>query len=183
MNSALISHRPLDLLEPLAGLQGAFACSPGALSSWAIGAAAGRRCVYARAGRLTGPLAERARALAAGGSIQINQARCTVDRTLFDFIATRTARAIVTPPVAIDRLPSMAVDVLDVLEQAAARGMRSPTNAQIGAAIGGVPKRKIQQAMRALEDGGFIVVRCALTGGDQSRTIKIIGTGETLCAA
>lgn len=183
MGLAVASHRPIDVLEPLAGLTGAFACSPNALSSWAMATGAGGRCIYARATRLSGSLAERARLLSRGGALQINQARNERDRTLFDFIATRTAKPVTVPAMAIDRLPSFAVSVLDVLEAVAAKGMACPTNAQIAAALGGSSGQRVCDALKALQAAGMVVIEVGRTGNDGARSIRIIETGETLCAA
>ncbi|MGN5376131.1 hypothetical protein [Sphingomonas hankookensis] len=183
MIGSIASHRPIGVLEPLAEGHGAFACSPNALSSWVMATGAGGRCIYARAARASGSLAERARLLARGGSIQINQARNTVDRTLFDFIATRTAKPVTVAATAIDKVPAFAVELLDLLESVAARRMACPTNAQMAAALGGVPSRRIGDTLRQLQDAGLVTVACIHTGHNQARTIHIIGTGETLCAA
>lgn len=180
MHEVIASHRPIDVLEPLAGMQGAFACSPNALSSWMMTAGTGRQCIYARAGRLSGSLAERARLLARGGSIQIAQRRNADDRTMFDYLATRTARPIVVPPAAIEQMSAFAVEVFDLLERLADQACRCPTNAQIAAAIGGVSLQKVKHAITQLRDAKLIEVDCALTGDDQGRTIRIVGSGAVL---
>lgn len=180
MHEAIASHRPIDVLEPLAGMQGAFACSPNALSSWIMTAGTGRQCIYARAGRLSGSLAERARLLARGGSIQIAQRRNADDRTMFDYLATRTARPIVIPPAAIEQMSAFAIEVYDLLERVAAQSLRCPTNPQIGAALGGVAAHRVKQAIGQLRDANLIEVINAATGGDQDRTIRIHGSGAVL---
>ncbi len=177
------SHRPIDLLEPLAGMQGAFACSPGALSSWATNAAAGRRCIYARGQRIGGTLLERARMLARSGAIQINQVRSAVDRTMFDHVATRTARPIVADPIVIDQLPQRAIDVLDLLERCAARGMPCPTNNQISATLVGLTPRHISQVIYQLREAGLLRVDIVNTRNGRERTITIVATGERLSPA
>ncbi len=176
------SHRPIDVLEPLAGMSGAFSCSPGALSSWAMAAGTGRRCVYARVPRLGGALAERARSLARTGAVQINQVRSSVDRDLFDHIATRTARPFSVDPVAIDKLPQMAVDILDLLERCAAQGMKCPSNWEIAVTLSGLTAKKVSQAICQLRDAGLLRVEVINPDGVKRRTITIVGTGETLCS-
>ncbi len=183
MHFAIASHRPIDVLEPLAGLTGAFACTPNALSSWAMATGAGGRCIYARATRLSGSLAERARLLSRGGAVQINQARNERDRTLFDFIATRTAKPVTIPAMAIDKVPAFAVELLDLLEKMAARRMSCPTNAQLAAALGGMPAQRVADALKQLRDAGLVAVEFGRIGNDGARNIRIVGTGETLCAA
>lgn len=180
---ALPSHRPIDVLEPMAGAAGLFACSPNALSSWAMASGAGGRCIYARASRLGGSLGERARLLSIAGSIQINQARNATDGSVFDFIATRTAKPITAAATPIDKVPAFAVEVLDLLETVAARRMKCPTNAQLAAALGGIPCHRVGAALRQLQDAGMVTVDVQRTGNDGLRTIHIIGAGMTLCAA
>lgn len=180
---AIPSHRPIDLLEPMAGMTGLFACSPNALSSWAMASAAGGRCVYARATRVGGSLGERARLLSVAGSIQINQSRNAADAGVFDFIATRTAKPFVGAATPIDKVSAFAVEVLDLLETVAARRMKCPTNPQLAAALGGVPLQRVRTALRQLQDAGLVTVEVKRTGDDGQRTIHIIGAGMTLCAA
>lgn len=183
MHNVIASHRPIDVLEPLAELGGAFTCSPNALSSWAMAAGTGRRCVYARAPRIGGSLAERARLLARSGAVQINQVRSKVDPTLFDHIATRTNKQIAADPIALDRLSQSAVDVLDLLERCAARGMRCPTNAQIAATLEGMTAQTVSDAVKKLRDIGLLQVEVAHSQGEKRRSITIVSTGETLCPA
>jgi hypothetical protein len=180
---AVASHRPIDVLEPMAGMHGLFACSPNALSSWAMATGAGGRCIYARAARVGGSLAERARLLSRAGSIQINQSRNATDASVFDFIATRTSKPITIATTAIDKVPTFAIELLDLLEAVAARGLSCPTNPQLAAALGGVPSHRITAALGQLQGAGLVTVEIARTGNDGRRTIKILETGETLCAA
>lgn len=180
MHEAIASHRPLDVLEPLAELGGAFACSPNALSSWAMAAATGRRCVYARAPRIGGSLAERARLLARSGAVQINQVRSKVDANLFDHVATRTNRPFVADPVVLDKLPQAAIDVLDLLERCAARRMACPTNAQIAAALIGLTAQRVSDAIKNLRDVGLLSVDLKNRSGGSVRSIVIVSTGERL---
>jgi hypothetical protein len=176
----MASHRPIDLVEPLAGVRGAFTCSPNALSSWVMATVAGGRCVYARATRVSGSLAERARVLAQTGAIEISQARNVDDRTLFDFIAARTGKPVTIAATAIDKVPAFAVEVLDVLEAVAARRMACPTNHQLAAALGGVPVHRISAALTQLQGAGLVVIDFERTGNDGRRAIRILETGETL---
>lgn len=180
---ALPSHRPIDVLEPMAGAAGLFACSPNALSSWVMASAAGGRCIYARATRLGGSLGERARLLSLAGSVQINQARNATDGSVFDFIATRTTKPFTVAPTPIDKVPAFAVDLLDLLETAAGRRMTCPTNPQLAAALGGVPVHRVGTALRQLQDAGLVTVEVKRTGDDGQRTIHIVGAGMKLCAA
>lgn len=180
---AVAAHRPIDVLEPMAGEAGLFTCSPNALSSWAISSRAGGRCIYARAARIGGSLAERARLLARAGSIQIAQTRNAKDGAVFDFVAIRTAKPFTIAATVIDRVPAFAIEVLDLLEAVAARGMCCPTNPQLAAALGGVPSHRVSVALGQLEAAGLVTVEVARTGNDGRRTIRIIETGETLCAA
>ncbi|WP_230769516.1 hypothetical protein [Sphingomonas sp. Leaf4] len=183
MTAALASHRPLDVLEPHIGMRGAFACSPNALSSWAIASGTGRRCIYARAQRLPRALAERARVLSRCGTLQINLVRNSEDRDLFDYMATRTAQPVVIEAKAIEKLAAVAVDVLDLLERAIAARMPCPTNAQIGAALGGVPAKRVSAAICELRDAGFLTVDVDRTGHDGGRVITLVATGEALVRA
>ncbi|KQN91563.1 hypothetical protein ASE90_01805 [Sphingomonas sp. Leaf67] len=183
MHQTVASHRPIDVLEPLAELGGAFACSPNALSSWAITAATNRRCVYARVPRIGAALGERARLLARTGAVQINQVRSKVDPELFEYIATRTNKPFAADPVVLDKLPQAAVDVLDLLERCAARGLSCPTNAQISATLIGMTPQRVSDTICKLRDFGLLRVSAPNIGGVARRTITIVSTGETLCPA
>jgi hypothetical protein len=174
--------RPIDSEEPLATLDGAFQAAGHALTSWAMHAAAGRVCIYARVDRLgRGGVGERARQLHAQGIVKLLPQRRT-DSGLFEYRAERTGMRFadgdrtVPDPLGLRPEPRL---MLDLLVQLAGEGARCPHDKVLAAMLGYRRTEAVQRHFSELRRRGL--VRWELTAvtvpGDLVRVVTIVASG------
>lgn len=157
-----------------------FVAEPEALDAWAVRAAPGAACLYARASRLTGGVGERARQMHERGMVQLAQGRDPADRRLFTYRATRTAAPFAPPTPR----PTMALSpddaaLLDLLVRAADAGELCPTNRVVAARLGFRTEKAAQHRLVRLRAAGVIRVFYGDDGKTPNgvRVVEIVETG------
>lgn len=168
----------------LGAADGRFVASAEALTRWAMRAAPGMRCIYARAACLPRGAAGavQARALHAAGvlaqlHLRGHGAAAGGRDRLFDYVACRSDLAMVraVAPMRADALPWDQRLVLDALAMAADAGAPCPSNAALAAALGLSGRALVSAIVTRLRDGGLI--RIAAVPAAPWRRVTIMETG------
>lgn len=157
----------------------AFVASADAVQQWAVGAAAGERCVYARAVTLPhgadGPA--RARTLAARGVLTLNLARHAPGSELFDYLAKRTTVPFEAPaPDAEEALPWQERLLLEHLSRRADQGAPCDSNRALARAVGLRDGDQASYRLKRLRDRGLILL--AAVPVEPGRVVTIVETGR-----
>lgn len=175
------SHRPLNDEEPLLMVAGAFAAAPHAVTSWAMHAAPGLICVYARVARLPrGGVGERVRQLHAAGLVKMLPQRPTESAPgLFDYRAERTALPYCQARPVPDEagLSPDARLLFDLLVTVADQGRACPSDRDLSALLGMKSSNQVGRLMAQLRGRHLITTALEGPGHALVRVVTIAETG------
>lgn len=172
------AHRPLSDEEPLLMVAGAFAAAPHAMTSWAMNAAAGSVCVYARIERLArGGVGERVRQLHAAGLVRMLPLR-RAEGGLFDYRAERTALPYSQARPVPDE-SGLSPDgrlLLDLLSRTADAGEKCPRDRDLAAMLGLKGAGQIGRLIAQLRNRHLITSKLI---GPAHASIRVVTIAET----
>lgn len=172
---------------PLIDTVGAFAVPPHTLNDWAVDAAEGARCVYARVENFAiyERLQAKAAQLAARGLIVLQgRVRHAADSSLFDYLAKRTYVPMASdeaeaPPAASLADPAMET-IFEALKADARRGVRARSDGELALAAGLATRNMAAWRVRKLATAGRIVVE---TVPGPEGPWRIVRVGKAVTAA
>jgi len=174
-------HRPYDDEEPLLSIAGPFVSTADALTSWAMNAAPGRICIYARVGRLPkGGVGARARELRLAGLVSLLPQRPVVPG-VFDYRAQRTPEPFVGGSVLPNDAGLNCEEALlyELVTKLADQGGLCPPNRSFAALLGIRHEERVSRLFERLKQRGLVRVRWAQGPQAPFRVIEVPAIGRS----
>jgi len=178
---AIASHRPLDDEEPLLPVAGPFMATNDALTSWAMNAAPGRVCVYARVSRLArGGVGERARQLQLAGLVTLLPQRRAI-AGMFDYRARRTVAPFCGGTALPDDSTLKGEEALlhDMIVRLADDGAPCPPNRDLAAMLGVRHEERVSRMLGRLQQRKLIAIRFVAGPAAPIRVVDVVATGRS----
>lgn len=178
----LEAHRPLEAEDALLSVAGPFVAAAHSVASWAMHAAPGRVCVYARVSRLSrGGVGERVRQLHAAGLLKMLPQRPAETAVgLFDYRAERTTLPFSHARPVPDEagLSPDARLLFDLLVNVADDGQVCPSDRDLSALLGMKSSNQVGRLMAQLRGRHLISIE-ALAGAGSVPGARIVTIAET----